>query len=245
MGDIDADISIGDVWGSSFSDIFVASTHGNDGGSQDDGYDDGYIWRYNGATWRLSASAPRGLNGVWGTSGNDVFAVGVAGLILHYNGSTWSQMPSGTTSHLSGVWGRSSTDVFAAGYEASAIVILHYDGSDWSEMGRYPGTSVRRIWGSSDRDVFVLDYYGVNLLHYDGTTWRPMRIEGNSRIWDIWGRSSDDLYALTDRATQHYDGSTWRLLEKLPAQGPLHRLLGTSAEIFGFAGGGVYRLGAQ
>jgi len=246
LGDIWADISIGGAWGSSFSDIFVAGTHGNDGGSEEDGYDDGYIWRYDGANWRMSASAPRGLKGVWGTSASDVFAVGVAGLILHYDGSSWSPMPSGATTSLNVVWGSSSTDVFAAGYDevGSAIVILHYDGSAWSEMTSYPGWYARRIWGSSDRDVFVLDYYGWKLLHYDGTTWTPMRLEGNYRLLDIWGRSTDDVYALTDRGTLHYDGSSWSPLDTGPV---LHidRLLGTSTNIFGLGWQAVYRLGPQ
>ena len=37
------------------------------------------------------------LNAVWGTSGNDVFAVGDAGTILHYNGMAWSTITINTT----------------------------------------------------------------------------------------------------------------------------------------------------
>ena len=37
-----------------------------------------------------------GLYGVWGSSGSDVFAVGGAGTIVHYDGMAWSAMDSGT-----------------------------------------------------------------------------------------------------------------------------------------------------
>ena len=51
--------------------------------------------------------------------GHDVFAVGsngyTSGIILHYNGSAWSAMTSGTTNSLNGVWGSSGSDVFAVG----------------------------------------------------------------------------------------------------------------------------------
>ncbi len=71
------------------------------------------------------------LQGVWGSSSTDVFAVGYSGTILHYDGNTWSVQASGIAVLLSGVWGSSATDVFAVGGVLSAT-ILHYDGTDWS-----------------------------------------------------------------------------------------------------------------
>ena len=62
---------------------------------------------------------------MWGSSGSDVFAVGEDGTILHYDGSGWSAMSSGTTNELYGVWGSSGSDVFAVG---DGGTILHYDG---------------------------------------------------------------------------------------------------------------------
>jgi PKD repeat protein len=59
----------------------------------------------------------------WGSSGSDVFAVGLFGTILHYDGATWSAMSSGTAKYLLGVWGSSGSDVFAVGWEGT---ILHY-----------------------------------------------------------------------------------------------------------------------
>ena len=60
-----------------------------------------------------------------------MFAVGNGGTILHYNGTVWSVMTSGTSQDLSGVWGSSGSNVFAVGYDGT---ILHYDGSSWSDM---------------------------------------------------------------------------------------------------------------
>ena len=56
------------------------------------------------------------LSGVWGSSANDVIAVGQYGTILHYDGTRWSPMPtSGTWQWLTSVWGSSANDVFAVG----------------------------------------------------------------------------------------------------------------------------------
>ena len=58
------------------------------------------------------------------------------GKILHYDGSGWSAMSSGTAIDLFGVWGSSGSDVFAVSEYGT---ILHFDGSSWSAMSS--GTS--------------------------------------------------------------------------------------------------------
>ncbi|UCG85716.1 MAG: glucosyltransferase-I, partial [Gemmatimonadota bacterium] len=70
------------------------------------------------------------------------------GTILHYDGSEWSGMTSGTQSVLTGVWGTSSTDIYAVGGDG---VILHYDGTAWSDVWSGPGVS--GVWGTSPTDV--------------------------------------------------------------------------------------------
>jgi hypothetical protein len=80
-----------------------------------------------GAEWEWQNPLPtnNSLQGVWGSSGSDVFAVGSGGTILHYDGTGWSAMSSGTNGLLGGVWGSSGSDVFAVGLHGT---ILHYGG---------------------------------------------------------------------------------------------------------------------
>jgi hypothetical protein len=52
-----------------------------------------------------------------------VIAVGDEGLILRFNGSTWTKMTSNTTSNLLAVWGLSPSNIYAVGENAT---ILHY-----------------------------------------------------------------------------------------------------------------------
>lgn len=49
------------------------------------------------------------------TSSSDVYAVGSFGTILHYGGTGWSEMTSGTIQGLDAVWGTASSDVYAVG----------------------------------------------------------------------------------------------------------------------------------
>ena len=44
---------------------------------------------------------------------NDAWAVGGGGTTLHWNGTVWSSVPSGTTETLYGVWGSGPNDVWA------------------------------------------------------------------------------------------------------------------------------------
>jgi hypothetical protein len=118
-----------------------------------------FLWpaaaQTQGGEWEWQNPLPQGngLRGVWGSNGGDVFAVGLSGTILHYDGINWSAMSSGTTEALWGVWGSNGGDVFAVG---SYGTILHYDGINWNAMSS--GTTYRLydVWGSSGGDVFAV-----------------------------------------------------------------------------------------
>ena len=64
------------------------------------------------AGWEWQNPLPQGndLHAVWGNSETDIFAVGDYGTILHYDGSSWSEMCSEHS--LSSIWGSSATNVF-------------------------------------------------------------------------------------------------------------------------------------
>jgi hypothetical protein len=155
------------------------------------------------------------LYGIWGSSGSDVFAVGgrqstdSAGIILHYNGSTWSSMNTGTKKYLlilTDVWGSSGTDVFAVG---SSGTILHYDGNSWSEMESTVTNNLWGVWGSSGSNVFAVGEGGI-IINYDGSNWSE--IESGTSKWlnGIWGSSGTNVFAVGYSGTIfHYDGSTW------------------------------------
>ena len=67
-----------------------------------------------------------GLSAIWGSSPSDIYAVGTRGVIIHYDGSSWNEMDSGTENDLLAVWGSSANDIYIAGADGT---ILHYDGN--------------------------------------------------------------------------------------------------------------------
>ena len=86
------------------------------------------------------------LRGVTALSASDIWAVGDSlsnrsggrqTLIEHWNGSTWSIVPSPTnpgavSSELSGVTALSASDVWALGGVGNGTLIEHWNGTRWS-----------------------------------------------------------------------------------------------------------------
>jgi hypothetical protein len=87
-----------------------------------------------------------GLNAVAEIAPNDVWAVGSIGsgtlkvqpLVEHFNGTTWSVVPTPTApngSTLNGVAGVAASDVWAVGTSGSATsppLVEHWNGTSWS-----------------------------------------------------------------------------------------------------------------
>ena len=172
-------------------------------------------------TWENPLPQGNHLRGVWGSSPTDVFAVGMKGTIIHYDGTTWEQMDSGTDAQLNDVWGTSANDVYACGYSNT---ILHYDGSSWNEMDvvdTFYGYNA--IWASASNDVYAV---GDGIFHYDGTNWSDVTPEGSTPLLlGIWGFSSDNVFAVGDGGTiLHFDGSDWISMDTPIKKGRLDRL---------------------
>src|SRR5215216_490195 len=115
------------------------------------------LLHYNGSAWTEGAGVPRvgtgdnALTGISVISNDDVWATGyyVDGtqyktLTLHYNGTTWSHVPSSNgadgTNILMGIDASSPTDAWAVGFEYRAA-LDHYvastqqwNGSGWSAL---------------------------------------------------------------------------------------------------------------
>jgi hypothetical protein len=115
-------------------------------------------------TWeQISGGIWESAHGVWGSSAEDVFAVGDQAAILHYDGVPWNPMQSPATWSLYGVWGSSPEDVLAVGEGGT---ILHYDGVIWEEKANSRmDWGFEGVWGSSAENVFAVGERG-KILHY-------------------------------------------------------------------------------
>jgi plastocyanin len=159
------------------------------------------IEHWNGASWSLVSSPNTGSddNFLWGGMGaiaaSDIWAVGSYGtngsrrtLVLHWNGTTWSTVPSpnvGTSENrLQGAAAIAANDVWAVGFYGIApneqTLIEHWDGTAWSIVpSPSPGTArseLLDVAAVSSGDVWAVGFAGSGTLgtlteHWDGTQW--------------------------------------------------------------------------
>ncbi len=122
-----------------------------------------------GGAWTVSYTHPQAalFHGIWGSSGSDVFAVGTGGLIMHFDGTTWTQMASPVAQDLYCVWGSGPSDVHAGG---AAGTMLHYDGMAWTTVPSGTAGVISSISGSGASNAYAVGWDGVN-LHWDGQSW--------------------------------------------------------------------------
>lgn len=174
------------------------------------------------------------LFAVWGSGSSDVFAVGGAGTILHYDGTSWTPMAWGAGFGFEGVWGSSGTDVYAVGgYDGFGLAlgkILHYDGSCWREVYSTEEYQFTDVWGSGSNDVYAAG--ADDILHYDGTSWTPMTIASGGVSADgtngVWGTGADDVFAVDAGTVWHYNGVNWQLMASEDVSS-LRRVWGSSS----------------
>jgi hypothetical protein len=150
------------------------------------------------------------LDAVWGSSSSDVWAFGI-GIILHWNGATWSNvtppiMGGGSPLHA---WGSSASDIWAVGSDTSGTAqILHYNGTSWSSVASPTPFQLIGVWGSSASDVWAVSYGGT-IIHYNGTSWSTVPSGTTVGLFDVWGSSKSDVWAAGSGTLLHYDGVSW------------------------------------
>ena len=164
-----------------------------------------------GETWKSSfvgiPGEPNQLQGVWGDTSNDIFTVGWTGIILHYNGNTWTPMTSGTTEHLEGVWGISPASVFAVG---AGGTILHYDGNTWTPMTSGTTEHLRASGVLRLRACLLWERVARSFITM-ATTWTPMISGTTEALEGVWGSSSCERVCCGSR--WHDPSLRWHYLD--------------------------------
>ncbi len=232
-----------DIWAASAREAFALM--GGPGPSA--------ILHFDGATWSPmiipNPESDATLWGIWGSSNRDVFAVGSQPLsfgsdsrrpfILHFDGTSWSEMPLAPISGLSlrGVWGSGPQDVYAVGtvhfpdgaYDRG--IVLRYDGSGWATVLDEGHLSLVGIGGASSSDVYATGHTGVPtgddyteshftgpgaIRHFDGSRWSPLQSPTSRPLGAVSGNSPNNIYLLSDVAASgsvwHWDGGQWTQL---------------------------------
>ena len=160
------------------------------------------------------------LNGIWGTSATNIYAVGLEGTILRYNGADWTSETSGTIKRLNAVWGLSETNIYAVGDS----VILHKTGSGttWDSVPLTDYKNPSEDWtqenfvsirGVDNNHIYAGTYNG-DVFYFDGIGWTVMDYPGFSMpVSGIWPFTSSNIYVSRapdgSARINQFNGTVW------------------------------------
>ncbi|MFH0902484.1 MAG: hypothetical protein V2A73_17785 [Pseudomonadota bacterium] len=120
-------------------------------------------------TWtRVDAGESNDLNAIWGSDDEDIWVVGDAGTILHYDGG-WHHETSPTPYCLSAIHGTSSRHAWAVGGPP-----IRWNGESWAVVD--DGTVIAplfSVFAAREDSVWAGGEYADTgtFFHYDGTDW--------------------------------------------------------------------------
>ena len=85
--------------------------------------------------------------GIWGPHEKCIYAVGIGGVVLFYNGKEWKQIDTGSYDSLNSVFGFDENSIFLYGVGGRMI---YWDGEKWDY--REPNTihDLFGMWGEGD-----------------------------------------------------------------------------------------------
>ncbi len=184
-----------------------------------------------------TTSQSQWTSAIWGSSPTDVWAVGaeavnqkLQGLILHWDGTAWTQVSIGSVLQLYDVWGAGPNDVWAVGLSGT---VLHWDGTAWTPTPIGTSRHLNGVWGTGPNNVFIvggaapLPPDGALIVRWNGAAWSQVTVAGAWSLASIHGTGPSDIWAVGSTGTLlHFDGTGWTSR----AQGaPPRQLLGVLA----------------
>ena len=204
------------IFGFNENSIFVVGESSNRGII---GIWDGISWtEYRSDYFLARGDTVYPLRSVWGSSPDDVWAVGSQGTIIHWDGVEWKKVD--VDSNLNSydfldIWGHSNSEIYIAGriYQQK-VLLLKYNGISWeivienSSLSRFSTT-----WGPHERLQYLIeDLRNIKIENDIITTFvLPGR---SSAIHKIRGSGNNNIFtAGSFGEIFHYDGITWQKME--------------------------------
>jgi len=162
-----------------------------------DGSTRGWVYGRENGIWSTSLVTTPPLHGIWGSADNNVYVVGSALKIFHFDGSGWAAIQHGKVGGqtLNDVWGIGGALLFAVGDDGT---ILYFDGNSWEWLQSGVDVDLYGVWGSSTENVFCVGANGI-ILRYDGNVWVPMKSGTSQLLRDVTGTSDTDVLVVGDR----------------------------------------------
>ncbi len=143
-----------------------------------------YVWTVD----TLDTQANR-IQSIWGSSPNDVWAVGPGGLtpnekLWHFDGNEWQPYQQVLPTSPECIYGINQNNIWIGGSDGK---IFRFNGTLWNQVNSIiradtSGNWINDIWGKESNDIYATGYaYIIQepkqrsfILHYDGVKWKEI-----------------------------------------------------------------------
>jgi hypothetical protein len=169
------------------------------------------------------------VTSIWGTSLNDLYFVGRKGTIVHYNGSSWSKIESGTELDLYDIWGDMNEqtgeyEILAVGaklLESTDRVILSIKSNHAEKINDVDITQpLSTVWFKTNRKYIVAGSGRYSKEKISQAKWSiKLKEITNYYTNRIRGNELNDLFIVGAYGNvMHYNGISWKsyLNKELP-----------------------------
>jgi hypothetical protein len=187
----------------------------------------GIIGIWNGSTWTIyhrdyfqsQGFTAYPLNAVWGSSPEDIWAVGREGTIVHWDGEKWEKVDLSLPEDFIfwDIHGTDSDDVYAAGnVENEEYKLFHFDGNQWNEIlsGESGGNLQPTVYSPRRDVVYFLDLQLYRIVN--GVTEEITLPNKRSAIYKIRGSGTNRIVTVgVYTEVFYYNGSSWTKQEEL------------------------------
>jgi hypothetical protein len=151
----------------------------------------------------------------WGSNSSSMFFVGRRGSIAHFNGSSWTTMPSSTTVDLQDIWGIDATHIWVTGTNVGDghSVVLQCDGSNWTTIydSNTQPYGFGCLWTNTTHFIYLDGGSGLYKMTLDNyNLGSEIKIGLTYLRSSIHGINNNDIFDVTAGGeAAHYNGSSW------------------------------------
>lgn len=188
------------------------------------------------------------LMSIAGSDTNDLWLVGgdtgSGPLVVHHDGSAWTQVETSNTGDLWWVWMDPAGGVWTVGGKGRVVRID--SAGTASEEVLDEAVTLFGIWGTSSSDLWTVggdvsvSHSGARMWHYDGSAWTavelPTEVQERVAVYKVWGTSSSDVWAVgTSGLAMHWDGASWTVTDT-GIESNLFTVHGAEGDVFAVGG---------
>jgi photosystem II stability/assembly factor-like uncharacterized protein len=171
---------------------------------------------------------------IWGSGPDDVWAVGLYGRTVHWDGDRWRTIPNAASRSdppitLTGVHGSAADDVWFVGHGG---VVMRWDGDEFDVLNLPVASPLHSVW-SPDRDrALVVGGDGTTGAAWfrNGGTWHDVSGGDTGHLNSVWGAAFDDAWAVGAYGLiRRWNGTAWSTVAS-PTGEHLYFVHGTASD---------------